>query len=298
MKQNIVKIQSILQKKERKELEEYSLAVLSLKLVNGYIGPDNPVIDNDLYIYLLVQGGEAEMRINYKPYHLEKNSFIVISPIHVLQLISLGKKFSATLLLARKSILAVTPSMEKVFKQLNRSLKLYINPVLRLDDSESVILHHNIKHIQKRIGEKNHLLQSEAVQNAFVAFLLDWIHIGDCHFPLTPSTVDINRSEQILQSFVRLLKAHYKEEHETSFYADRLSLTSHHLNWVIKRMTGHTVSEFVYDLLYCEACILLNRTHSSIEEITDKLHFSDASAFCKFFKRRANMTPLHYRKRL
>ena len=127
--------------------------------------------------------------------------------------------------------------------------------------------------ISKTNRAKEHHLQTETIQNAFIAFLLDWIHIGDCHFALTPSSVDLNRSEQILQSFVKLLKTHYKEEHETAFYASRLSLTSHHLNWVIKRLTGHTVSELIYDLLYCEACILLNQSNHSIEEITDELQF-------------------------
>lgn len=298
MRKNLLNIQSLLGEKETEELHDYSITVWHPESAKEYAEYDNIVLDNNLYIYLLVERGEIDLMINYKPYHLIKNSFIVISPIHVLQLIAIGDNLSATVLLTRKSILEVTPSMEKVFKQLNRSLKLYFNPMLQLNESESITLHHDIKHIHRRIGQKEHHLHAEAIQNAFVAFLLDWIHIGDCHFALTPSLVDINRSEQILQSFIRLLKTHYKEEHETNFYADRLSLTSHHLNWVIKRMTGHTVSELVYDLLYCEACILLNQSNHSIEEITDKLHFSDASAFCKFFKRRTRITPLQYRKTL
>lgn len=298
MKKNLLNIQKLLGEKELEELRTYSLTVWHPSPTNGYTEYDNIAINNNSYIYLLVEQGEAQVMINYKLYHLVKNSFIVISPIHVLQLVTVGENFCMTVLLVRKSILEVTPSMEKVFKQLNRSLKLYINPVLHLNDDESRVLHHNIEHIQKRIGQKEHHLQTETIQNAFIAFLLDWIHIGDCHFALTPSSVDLNRSEQILQSFVKLLKTHYKEEHETAFYASRLSLTSHHLNWVIKRLTGHTVSELIYDLLYCEACILLNQSNHSIEEITDELHFSDASAFCKFFKRRTSITPLQYRKGL
>lgn len=298
MKRNLLNIQKLLGEKELEELHTYSLTVWSPRTTNKYAEYDHVVINNSSYIYLLVEQGEAQVMINYKPYHLVKNSFIVISPIHVLQLITVGDNFSVTVLLVRKSILEVTPSMEKGFKQLNRSLKLYINPVLHLNDAESRILHHNIEHIQKRIGQKEHHLQTETIQNAFIAFLLDWIHIGDCHFALTPSSVDLNRSEQILQSFIKLLKTHYKKEHETSYYASQLSLTSHHLNWVLKRLTGHSVSELVYDLLYCEACILLNQSNHSIEEITDELHFSDASSFCKFFKRRAGVTPLQYRKGL
>lgn len=47
-----------------------------------------------------------------------------------------------------------------------------------------------------------------------------------------------------------------------------------------------------------EARTLLSSTKSTVGEIASKLGFSDAAAFCKFFKRNAGQTPLNYRKGL
>lgn len=289
-------MQRIFSKTNIKELQDYSITVVYWRFPSKNSHYSDFVINNNFYTYLLIENGEAEVLINYKPYQLKKNSFIVISPIHVLQPLAISEHFSMTALLTRKSIVNVTPSMEKVFKQMNRSLKLFIHPVLQLNELEINILLQGMKNIDLRIQQKEHQLQAEAIQNAFIAFLLDWIHIGNQYLVLHSSTVDINRSEQILHDFILLLKASYKERHEASFYARELCLSTHHLNCIIKTLTGHTVAELVYNLLYCEACICLNQSSDTVEKIAYGLHFSDASAFCKFFKRRSGMTPLHYRQ--
>lgn len=85
-------------------------------------------------------------------------------------------------------------------------------------------------------------------------------------------------------------------EKNASLYSNRIHITPQHLTLIIKKLTGQTIADFIYEMLYNEAQILLIRSDLSIQQITDALHFSDSSAFSKFFKRRSRMSPLTFRK--
>ena len=68
MKKNLLNIQKLLGEKELEELRTYSLTVWHPSPTNGYTEYDNIAINNNSYIYLLVEQGEAQVMINYKFY--------------------------------------------------------------------------------------------------------------------------------------------------------------------------------------------------------------------------------------
>lgn len=286
---------NLLKESERLEIQKYAVTVFQL---NKNCLIDDTVIENQFYLYMLITGGRGRFEINNQPYDVSQNGFMIISPIHLFKIITVDDDFSAQVLLTYKSILDITPSMEKVFKQLNRSLKIYKSPFLQLNDKEGLCIFENMNNIKRRLFQTEHHLHTEVIQNSFITFSLDWIDIWNNYHPIFVYSQEQSRAEEIFSSFVKLLRTNYKEEHNVFYYASRLSLTEHHLNVVIKEITGHTVSTLIYELLYCKACILLNQSTYSIDEISEILHFSDASSFCKFFKKRAGITPLKYRKEL
>lgn len=288
-------IVNILKESERQDIQQYAITVFQID--NGCLKGE-AVVDNQFYLYMLITDGCGEFEINRQPYSVKKNGFLIISPIHLFKIVAVDDNFSAKVLLTYKSILDITPSMEKVFKQLNRSLKIYKNPFLQLNEKECFCISENMDNIKRRLSQTAHHLHAEVVQNSFITFSLDWIDIWNANHPVFSNTKEMTRAEEIFSSFIKLLRTHYKEEHKVSYYASKLSLTEHHLNVVIKEITGHTVSTLIYELLYCKACILLNQSLYSVDEISEMLHFSDASSFCKFFKKRAHITPLKYRKEL
>lgn len=286
---------NLLKESEKQEIQKY--AITAFQIDKGCLN-DNTVIENQFYLYMLITEGCGRFEINKQPYDVSKNGFLIISPIHLFKIIAVDNHFSAKMLLTYKSILDITPSMEKVFKQLNRSLKIYKNPFLQLNDKECLCISENMNNIKRRLLQTTHHLHAEVIQNSFITFSLDWIDIWHNYHSIFAYAQEQTRAEEIFSSFIKLLRVNYKEEHNVSYYASSLSLTAHHLNVVIKETTGHTVSTLIYELLYCKACILLNQSTHSVDEISEMLHFSDASSFCKFFKKRAGITPLKYRKEL
>ena len=75
-----------------------------------------------------------------------------------------------------------------------------------------------------------------------------------------------------------------------------LNLSAHHLTQIVKLVTGQSVSDFIFEMLFSEARNLLTHSKLSIQEIATTLNFSDQSSFGKFFKRRAGVSPIDFRK--
>ena len=79
--------------------------------------------------------------------------------------------------------------------------------------------------------------------------------------------------------------------------AELLHVTPRHLNQCVQAAGGRTASEAIHARRMLEARRLLMRTDVGIGAIAERLNFSDASYFVRFFKREAGLTPLEFRRR-
>lgn len=103
------------------------------------------------------------------------------------------------------------------------------------------------------------------------------------------------RAYIIEQDFRALLKLHYKEWKKPSHYAEKLSLTTSHLNDSIKEVTGKSVTAHLQEQCIMEAKRLLYFTDLEVREIGFILGFNDAVYFGKLFRKLTGTTPLGFR---
>ena len=68
------------------------------------------------------------------------------------------------------------------------------------------------------------------------------------------------------------------------------------LTATLKRFYGKPARSIIDDLLITEAKVALRNPELSVQDISDKLCFSDQSAFGKFFKRYCGMSPALFRR--
>ncbi|MBO4504639.1 MAG: helix-turn-helix transcriptional regulator [Bacteroidales bacterium] len=106
----------------------------------------------------------------------------------------------------------------------------------------------------------------------------------------------IGRKEFIFQEFLTLVNRYADKEHNIAFYADRLCLTPNHLGTSIREASGVTVLDWIHRRIIQQAKLLLMYSDLPVGEIADQLNFSSASSFCKFFKKKTDITPLQYRE--
>lgn len=107
-----------------------------------------------------------------------------------------------------------------------------------------------------------------------------------------------NRSTLIKQQFLALLSLHYKEWKKPSQYADKLHITTAHLNDTVKRLTGLTATQAIQEQCMLEARRLLHYTNLDVQEIAYQIGCITPSHFTKLFKLVSAMTPAQYRQKI
>lgn len=79
-------------------------------------------------------------------------------------------------------------------------------------------------------------------------------------------------------------------------FAERLAIHVNYLNRAVKKETGKTTSELIFDRLINEAKGMLRHSNMNIAEISDVLGFEDQAHFNNFFKKRTGQTPSLFRQ--
>lgn len=165
-------------------------------------------------------------------------------------------------------------------------------PVFHLGDKKAADFFQSFDHIRKSVTEP-HLYKGEIIkyQIYILQLMLAELLAGE-----EVNTHDLKHKDNILKIFLHLASRNFKRERQIQFYADRMNITSTYLSRVVKELTGNTVFNYLSHFLYNEICIQLKTTEKTISEIADELNFHDQSALTNFFRIKAGMSPLSYRK--
>ncbi len=129
--------------------------------------------------------------------------------------------------------------------------------------------------------------------------------ISDIYMDLTRKyAVDIdiaNYSQsgylKILEKLENFIDLHYDKEKLPKFYANKLNITTKHLNRVVKETVNKTTNQLITERVIVEAKRLIVHSNSSLFAIADTLGFKDYAYFSRYFKNRVKVTPLEFRKR-
>ncbi|MCK2183927.1 helix-turn-helix domain-containing protein [Halomonas getboli] len=100
-----------------------------------------------------------------------------------------------------------------------------------------------------------------------------------------------------LQAYQTLIEAHYAEQPGIEWFAERLGITSAHLNLLCRRLAGRSALQLLHERLLLEAKRQLIYTNMTVGEVADGLGFSEPAYFTRFFKRLAGTPPRDFRQR-
>ncbi|MFV2001574.1 MAG: AraC family transcriptional regulator [Paracoccaceae bacterium] len=100
----------------------------------------------------------------------------------------------------------------------------------------------------------------------------------------------------ILQRFRQLVEIHFRERWQIGRYADALGITQDRLHAICCRSLGRAPLLLLHERIIHEASLRLERSSSTIQEISDSLGFSDPTYFSHFFKRRTGQAPGVFRQ--
>jgi len=103
------------------------------------------------------------------------------------------------------------------------------------------------------------------------------------------------RGREHLQAFTRAVGVHFREHWPIERYAEQLGISAAYLNALCRRLTEQSALQIINQRLLLEAKRDLVYTTLTINQVSDRLGFSEPAYFSRFFKRWTGQSPKHFR---
>lgn len=243
------------------------------------------------YEILWTEKGISKQTIDYKEYKVLPNSLFFISPNQVHQFEEWKPLKGGTILFTEDFFLLNHNNKDKLF-ELSFLDNFYANPCIQLDKKNFADIKQTIDLIANEQDRKD---KSEAIIQSFLHILL--AQVQRCVDKETEKPVS-KKYLIVFKQFKSLLDKHFTENKTTTFFAQQLNITAHHLNLITKNVTGKTASEVIRARSILEAKRLLTFTDYAVSEIATQLNYFDSSYFSKLFKAETNKTPAAFKNEM
>lgn len=291
MEERIIRLPELITYHQINEVWEESIACFCTKSDMKNISKIPPVLA-DMFSFIVVEEGMAHYILNYKEYNVQKGDMLLFSPSMLVSLIGCTDDFRCMNLMCERSLFEHMLSSNPAFQTYSYYFCRTDTPVVQLKQEMQTAILKCMEQIRLAIITRN-TYQKEIIQSLVYTCMLLVLEVIEERVSSLP--VSLGRTERLFHDFMALVVAHYKREHYINFYASRLSVTTTYLSRIIRRQTGKTAAYFLGGMLYAEACRLLTRTDYTAQQIAEELNFSDQSAFGKFFKSKAGVSPHIFR---
>ncbi len=253
-----------------------------------------------IVFHLIVMDGSMEITIDNKVYECsrEKNNMVSFNMMHVLSKVVLSDDFYGYIVaLSRQFMEKMNVGKRPI--SIYEVLAMRDHPVATLPN---VALDHLGKvaniNVWERWGPEDDMLDAAIFSSSVHLFHLMMVKYMKASIPdmVTIKDAKLSRASTLFEKFMMLVAQYADEHHDVAFYADKLCVTPHYLTMVCNEHAGTTASKVIAMEIMTKAVFLLRVQEYTLQEISDKLHFSDQSSFGKFFRKHNGKTPATYRK--
>ncbi|MCC8087997.1 MAG: AraC family transcriptional regulator [Rikenellaceae bacterium] len=240
--------------------------------------------------YLICLRGSGKLKINYREITISANQVMIILPYHIVKKIEQSDEFCiAAIFLGNDFMTNMVNSINLV-----NAFHFSKNPVATFTEEQVKELMEFHMLILKRYKKLNSPYTMESVSTLIKAFMLEVSSLYRLNRSSLPNYMP-SRHEKITEDFFRMLILNFKSQRTVKFYADKLCFTPKYLSSVIKKITGHTIQEWINELVILHAKTLLKTTDMTVLQISEELNFSNPSFFGRFFKQYTGRTPLKFK---
>lgn len=236
--------------------------------------------------------GKAELKADLDPYSITPGCLIVATPHIIKQWCFVSEDYASI-------DLFFTPDFITAHNSLNldkfRFLERGANPVFQISAAQAKNIGTSLRFIRQKYGIEQDC-KDDVLRSLISSLLYEIASVYNRYHTALASRQ--TRSQFLVSEFKKLVHTHFETERSLKFYAGKLFVTPKYLTEVMKAVTGKTAGEWITQSVILEAKILLQRQSLNIAQISDALHFSDQSAFGKFFKNQVGLSPVAYKQAL
>nr|WP_294898783.1 helix-turn-helix domain-containing protein [uncultured Pedobacter sp.] len=245
---------------------------------------------HDFYEILWITKGKSEQNIDYKSYTISDNTLFFISPGQ-LHLFEEWENIEGFIILFREEFFLQIFQNKNILFELSYLDNLHENPFLKLKKEDETVLKPIVELLYR---ECNQIEISKEVVQALLFVLLKNIQML---FGIPKHQNTTNHHIVLFKKFKKLVELHFSENLSVLQYASLLSVSTHHLNSIVKEVSAKTSTQIITERIALEAQQLLNFSELTITQIADNLGFSDNSYFARFFKKHTGLSPQDFRKK-
>lgn len=247
--------------------------------------PDvDDVHKHTFYEILWTDEGVSKQTIDYREYEVEPKSLFFISPNQVHQFEEWKPLKGGTILFTEDFFLLGRTNKDTLF-EISFLDNLYANPCISLSAAVFDEVRNTIDMI---VTEHSRADRSNVILQSLLHILLHQVERSQS----SATAGDYSKKYLVLyKQFKELLDQHFAQGYTASDYAGMLFVTAHHLNVVIKEVTGRTTSEVIRARSILEAKRWLTYGDYTVSEIAAELNYTDSSYFAKAFKAETGMSP-------
>lgn len=103
--------------------------------------------------------------------------------------------------------------------------------------------------------------------------------------------------DKVFYEFRTLLTKKFREERSVQYYADKLKISTRHLNAICQRTSGQNAKEIIDHYTIIELQVALMYTHKSFQELVNEFRFPDQSYLNRYFKRHTGYSLSEFRSK-
>ena len=293
MKQDGIKRASIDKLKSRFETSYYSEDMVITPLVMFRELDDLTALIQGVSIGVTVSG-TAKIKINGKFHELRPNTLFIFNENTVIEQVKASIRSSGYMITySRQYLNSIHVDTQDLISIYHGFLD---DPCVQVDPEEAAYIHDISKLMRSVLCDYAPTPNREKIISSLFAAMFHYVMgiLQKHSLPAGNESVS-NRTDELFNKFLDLLREYCSTERSVEFYASKMGITPKYLSLILKKKSGRNASKLIDEAVVYEAKRLLKYSGLSINEIALKLNFASQSFFGKYFKQRVGVSPSRYK---
>ncbi|MBP92645.1 AraC family transcriptional regulator [Maribacter litoralis] len=280
----------MIKKEFEKLLKKYDKKIVIDKIIDGRyqtLNNDGTSLHRHIFYQIVwIENGSGVHIIENKKYDYTSGTIFLLAPYY-LHKITYNKDVQGYVVSFCDSLLDRFQNRSTLlFHNIDKAyIKVSANEISLLNDEFNLLNHYS----------KTNTSTSPSIIQNYLHIILTKINAFN-NIKEKSTVQSHTNNTKLLEQFVQLVRVHYTNEKQLSFYTSTLAISQKKLNLAIRNITGLTPAKFLEIYILNEASRILRYSNLSIKEIVAELGYSDSSYFIKAFKKQFKKTPIEYRK--
>lgn len=246
----------------------------------------------DYLAHALCLGGTCSFTFNGHRFELHESDLMIVRKGKLVDDIETSEDFAV------KTLYVTAPFIELCTPQTNYGTKgqlsLFLNPIMRLDESQRFVCERDFRWIEYRLNQTGHTFYRELLMNAVQSAILDFF---DFHSVINKETAVTTQNASLMNRFLNMLEnGDYRHNREVTYYADALCVTPKYLSEVSKKVSGYPANYWINRYTALDIARLLRDKSLTFVQISDMFHFSSPAYFSRYVQRNLGLNPTQYRE--